>query len=340
MGRDRSVLKKCSAPQTLVLKEGAPVILVKNMFHLSNSLVNGLSGVVASVSPAGPVISFEDGCTYCIKLCDFPMFSSSGALLATRKQLPLQLGFSMTIHKSQGMSIPRLQVCLRDCFEAGQLYVALSRATSLAGLQVLPDFSLNFPRVSSEVSSFYQSKVCSSDNMSFPTCSKQSLPLSQSSFADVPPSENVASDDFTSTIQDYPLPPPLREEIKLPIIVKSILANSLNGPQLTLFLQDIGLHNSSQSQPTPVLEFFAFCINYMDNFLPISAKFQFKFVQFLNLSETTVRWKKVVALSSSCFPGDVTRSGLWLCVRESFNYLIGLAAAATTRLSMPWVIYA
>ena len=37
------------------------------MFHLSNSLVSGLSGVVASVSAAGPVISFEDCCTYLIK---------------------------------------------------------------------------------------------------------------------------------------------------------------------------------------------------------------------------------------------------------------------------------
>ena len=44
---------------------------------------------------------------------------------------------SRTIHKSQGQSLRYVSMDLRESFEAGQVYVALSRATSLDGLQVL-----------------------------------------------------------------------------------------------------------------------------------------------------------------------------------------------------------
>jgi ATP-dependent exoDNAse (exonuclease V) alpha subunit len=50
-------------------------------------------------------------------------------------QLPLILGWAVTIHKAQGKTFSRVVVDLgRGAFAPGQVYVALSRCTSLEGL--------------------------------------------------------------------------------------------------------------------------------------------------------------------------------------------------------------
>ncbi|AQZ15958.1 RRM3 (YHR031C) [Zygosaccharomyces parabailii] len=72
-----------------------------------------------------------------------------------RAQLPLTLCWALSIHKAQGQTIHRLKVDLRRIFEAGQVYVALSRAVSMDSLQVV-NFDPNKLRANNKVKQFYQ----------------------------------------------------------------------------------------------------------------------------------------------------------------------------------------
>ena len=77
-------------------------------------------------------------------------------ILAKRIQLPLILAWSLSIHKSQGQTLPKVRVDLKRVFEKGQAYVALSRAVSRGGLQV-QNFSRERVVTHPKVVNFYKS---------------------------------------------------------------------------------------------------------------------------------------------------------------------------------------
>lgn len=70
-------------------------------------------------------------------------------------QVPLKLAWASTIHKSQGMSISRVDVALDSkVFEEGQAYVAVSRVRSLQGLR-FSAFEPSVIRANADVLAFY-----------------------------------------------------------------------------------------------------------------------------------------------------------------------------------------
>ena len=88
-----------------------------------------------------PLVRFSlpDG-TYRDLLChpeEFKTEAPGGEIVAKRVQVPLILSWSISVHKAQGQTLEKVSVDLRKCFEFAQVYVALSRCTTLAGLQVL-----------------------------------------------------------------------------------------------------------------------------------------------------------------------------------------------------------
>jgi hypothetical protein len=136
----RELKYTCPARESLVLKEGATVILLRNL-SAADGLVNGRTGVVKHIevskhSGKVPVVRFSNGTTAAIHPESWNI-TRGGAIVATRTQLPLDLAWAFSVHKSQGMSLDYLRVSLSKCFEAGQGYVALSRARSLGGLHVM-----------------------------------------------------------------------------------------------------------------------------------------------------------------------------------------------------------
>jgi len=88
-----------------------------------------------------PVVRFAiaDGTTRDL-LCkreDWKVELPNGEVQASRSQVPLILAWALSIHKAQGQTLERVRVDLGRVFEKGQAYVALSRATHMAGLQIL-----------------------------------------------------------------------------------------------------------------------------------------------------------------------------------------------------------
>lgn len=85
----------------------------------------------------------------------FPVDIPGDKVGLERSQLPIMLCWALSIHKSQGQTIQRLKVDLRNIFEAGQVYVALSRAVSQDQLQVL-NFNPSRIRADDKVKEFYK----------------------------------------------------------------------------------------------------------------------------------------------------------------------------------------
>ncbi|KAI1008063.1 ATP-dependent DNA helicase [Podosphaera aphanis] len=95
----------------------------------------------------------------------------SGELQASRVQVPLILAWALSIHKAQGQTLERVKIDLKKVFEKGQAYVALSRATSQAGLQVL-NFEKRRVMAHPRVAQFYDSLYSSNTVVERPSAEK------------------------------------------------------------------------------------------------------------------------------------------------------------------------
>lgn len=145
--------QQCPAPGRLILKIGAQVMLLKNI-NVSEGLVNGARGVVVNYRDGLPLVKFKNNREYLAKAEKWTIKMPSGAIIA-RKQIPLKLAWAFSIHKSQGLTLDCVEMSLSKVFEAGQAYVALSRAQSLESLRVL-DFDAKQVFANTEVLKYYQ----------------------------------------------------------------------------------------------------------------------------------------------------------------------------------------
>lgn len=83
-----------------------------------------------------PMVVFPDCQVTLLGDEDDPPYS-----ILSRTQIPLDIGYAMTIHKSQGMTMDKVIVDLSRIFCAGQAYVALSRPRTFEGLKVIGNYN-------------------------------------------------------------------------------------------------------------------------------------------------------------------------------------------------------
>lgn len=151
----RSLRSSGSEPYTSVeplvtLREKARVVFVKNDDSGAKRWVNGSMGEVVSLSSSKVTVRLDEGglveatpTRFEVRELveeDSPKYGRRvyGDITGWMIQIPLKLSWAISVHKSQGQTFEKVALDFQDqYFEAGQAYVALSRAKSLSGVSLI-----------------------------------------------------------------------------------------------------------------------------------------------------------------------------------------------------------
>jgi hypothetical protein len=136
------------AEAELLLREGAQVMFLKNDV-IAKRYFNGKIGVVKLLEKNKIVIDCDgidievaketwENTRYTLNRSDGKLEQET---MGTFTQYPLRLAWAITIHKSQGLTFEKVMIDAGSSFSSGQVYVALSRCTSLEGIVLLSKLS-------------------------------------------------------------------------------------------------------------------------------------------------------------------------------------------------------
>ena len=130
--------------ETLEFKKGAQVMFVRNDLSPEKRYFNGKIGKITRLAGDEIFVRCKDerediavtpiewqNIKYSI---DEETKEIKEDVLGTFTQYPLKLAWSITIHKSQGLTFDRVIIDARSAFAHGQVYVALSRCRSFEGI--------------------------------------------------------------------------------------------------------------------------------------------------------------------------------------------------------------
>ncbi|MBC2717064.1 MAG: AAA family ATPase [Desulfobacteraceae bacterium] len=136
----------------LVLKKKAQVMFIKNDPSGEGQFFNGKIGKVEALNDSGIKVAFSDGAPsvwvekYTWENKRYTLNKKNNEIeekkVGAFVHFPIKLAWAITVHKSQGLTFEKAIIDVSQAFAAGQVYVALSRLTSLKGLVLTSPFRL------------------------------------------------------------------------------------------------------------------------------------------------------------------------------------------------------
>jgi uncharacterized protein YpbB len=154
-------------PARIELKSGTQVMFVKNDTQ-EGVYFNGKLATVIDVDDEGVTVKLAGSNTrYTLRKETwenkrYSTDASSGELkedvIGTYIQFPIRLAWAITVHKSQGLTFEKAVIDVGRAFAPGQVYVALSRLTSLDGLILRTPISPDVVSTDAEVVEFSKRK--------------------------------------------------------------------------------------------------------------------------------------------------------------------------------------
>lgn len=159
--------KSFPAEKMLTLKEGAQVMFIKNDKGDLRRYFNGKIGTVRSINekiniqfPGEDDLDLEVEKWQNIKYkYDQEKDKLEEEEQGTFTQFPIRLAWAITIHKSQGLTFDRAIIDAGASFAAGQVYVSLSRLTSLEGLVLYSRIEPNCISTDERVIAFVKNEI-------------------------------------------------------------------------------------------------------------------------------------------------------------------------------------
>lgn len=151
----------CNVPETLKLKVGTKVIISAN----DGEYVNGERGTVERLFDSTVEVRKDNGQVVTVTPFTWEKYKlqkvngkAKYVIDSTYTQLPLKMGWAISIHRSQGQTLDAAAIDVgRGCFSNGQLYVALSRLKDLNKISFVSHVDPTNIKVSEHVKEFYGS---------------------------------------------------------------------------------------------------------------------------------------------------------------------------------------